>query len=74
MTKIRNAVVTFIQIGGAAALWLPLAAWIMPLVADAPTYEADPLWYWSSFAMGVVLTFAVRWAARKRSALSISKE
>lgn len=48
-----------------AALWLPVATWLMPRIASAPTWEENPAWYVSSGVMAVVLAYLLRLVAAK---------
>lgn len=61
----HNELTFFVAVLATALLWLPVAAWLMPRIALAPSYEANPLWYWTSAGMGVVMAYGLRWAAKR---------
>ena len=44
--------------------WLPVATWIMPRIAGAPTWSENPAWYMSSLPMSVVIAILFRIARR----------
>lgn len=41
------------------ALWLPLATWVMPLIASAPEWGSDHVWYITSTTMSVILAYGI---------------
>lgn len=57
----------FVYVFLISAAWVPVAAWLMPRIASAPTWDANPQWYLSSALMGIVLAYALRLLVAKLS-------
>ena len=63
--RLKNEFQFFIYLVLIAAAWVPISAWLMPRIALAPTWEANPSWYVSSGVMGVLLAYVLRFLAAK---------
>lgn len=62
-TKRELQFVTYVVL--MAMIWMPIAVWLMPLAAGAPTWEENPMWYITSAIIGVVLAWPLRWAVNR---------
>jgi len=74
--SIRKELLFFISVVAAALLWMPVAAWLMPRITNAPFYGNDPSWYWSSTALGIFLAYGLRgwlWFRTRRFAQPSAK-
>lgn len=58
--RLRQEVQFFINLVLISAGWIPIATWLMPRVASAPSWDANPTWYLSSAVLGVVLAYVLR--------------
>lgn len=55
----------FLYVVLVCAAWVPVSAWLMPRISDAPTWNADPAWYLSSSVMAIVLSYVARFLVNR---------
>lgn len=64
--KLKGPVTHLLSLAFAAVLWLPLSAWLMPRILDAPQWHDNPSWYLSSLVVGIGLSCALQWMWDRR--------